>query len=226
MIWDDKAYLLSKIKYSENSVIADFYTYEHGRIPGIIFGASSKKIKGYLQIGNKFQINYQNKNDTSIGSFKVEIVKAETPFFFNNRNKLHCISSAMSMIKLLTAENQKNFEIYNLIDNFFSFIKSNDWLKKYIIWELDLLKYSGYDLNLENLVKENVINNKTEYFVQSLTEKKHVPNFLVNKDLEVINKNQLIDGIKLVSSYLEKNILQPNNLTHPIQRIDFIKILK
>ena len=81
MIWDDKAYLLSKIKYSENSVIADFYTYEHGRIPGIIFGASSKKIKGYLQIGNKFQINYQNKNDTSIGSFKVEIVKAETPFF-------------------------------------------------------------------------------------------------------------------------------------------------
>ncbi len=226
MIWNDKGYLLSKIKYSENSVIADFYTYEHGKIPGIIFGASSKKIKGYLQIGNQFQINYQNKNDTSIGSLKVEIIKAETPFFFNNRNKLHCISSAMSMIKLLAAENQKNFDVYNLIDDFFIFIKNKDWLKKYIIWELDLLKYSGYDLNLKNLVKKKVINNKIEYFVESITEKKFVPNFLVEKDFEIIEKDQLINGIKLVSSYLEKNILQPNNLTHPLQRVDFIKILK
>ena len=29
------------------------------------------------------------------------------------------------------------------------------WLKKYIFWELDLLKLLGYDLELEKLVKEN-----------------------------------------------------------------------
>ncbi len=52
MIWDDKGFLLSKFKYSENSVIADFFTTEHGKSSGIIFGASSKRIKGYLQIGN------------------------------------------------------------------------------------------------------------------------------------------------------------------------------
>ena len=77
MIWDDKGFLLSKFKYSENSVIADFFTTEHGKSSGIIFGASSKRIKGYLQIGNKFQLNYQSKNETKIGSFKVEIIKAE-----------------------------------------------------------------------------------------------------------------------------------------------------
>ena len=226
MIWDDKGFLLSKFKYSENSVIADFFTTEHGKSSGIIFGASSKRIKGYLQIGNKFQLNYQSKNENKIGSFKVEIIKAETPLFFNDRSKLHCISSSMSMVKLLTAENQKNPEIFNLIEKFFILIKKNNWLMEYIIWELELLKLSGYDLNLSKIVKKTIENNKSKYFVESQTEKKIVPNFLVENSNEVADKNDLIRGIQIVTSYLEKNILQPNNLNHPLQRVDFINTLK
>jgi len=226
MIWDDKGFLLSKFKYSENSVIADFFTTEHGKSSGIIFGASSKRIKGYLQIGNKFQLNYQSKNENKIGSFKVEIIKAETPLFFNDRSKLHCISSSMSMVKLLTAENQKNTEIFNLIEKYFILIKKNNWLMEYIIWELELLKLSGYDLNLSKIVKKTIENNKSKYFVESQTEKKIVPNFLVENNNEVADKNDLIRGIQIVTSYLDKNILQPNNLNHPLQRVDFINTLK
>ena len=226
MIWDDKGFLLSKFKYSENSVITDFFTTEHGKSSGIIFGASSKRIKGYLQIGNKFQLNYQSKNENKIGSFKVEIIKAETPLFFNDRSKLHCISSSMSMVKLLTAENQKNPEIFNLIEKFFILIKKNNWLMEYIIWELELLKLSGYDLNLSKIVKKTTENNKSKYFVESQTEKKIVPNFLVENNNEVADKNDLIRGIQIVTSYLDKNILQPNNLNHPLQRVDFINTLK
>ena len=226
MIWDDKGFLLSKFKYSENSVIADFFTTEHGKSSGIIFGASSKRIKGYLQIGNKFQLNYQSKNENKIGSFKVEIIKAETPLFFNDRSKLLCISSSMSMVKLLTAENQKNPEIFNLIEKFFILIKKNNWLMEYIIWELELLKLSGYDLNLSKIVKKTIENNKSKYFVESQTEKKIVPNFLVENNNEVADKNDLIRGIQIVTSYLDKNILQPNNLNHPLQRVDFINTLK
>ena len=226
MIWDDKGFLLSKFKYSENSVIADFFTTDHGKTSGIIFGASSKRIKGYLQIGNKFQLNYQSKNENKIGSFKVEIIKAETPLFFNDRSKLHCISSSMSMVKLLTAENQKNPEIFNLIEKFFTLIKKNNWLMEYIIWELELLKLSGYDLNLRKIVKKIIENNKSKYFVESQTEKKIVPNFLVENNNEVADKNDLIRGIQIVTSYLDKNILQPNNLNHPLQRVDFINTLK
>ena len=226
MIWDDKGFLLSKFKYSENSVIADFFTTDHGKTSGIIFGASSKRIKGYLQIGNKFQLNYQSKNENKIGSFKVEIIKAETPLFFHNRSKLHCISSSMSMVKLLTAENQKNSEIFNLIEKFFTLIKKNNWLMEYIIWELELLKLSGYDLNLKKIVKKIIENNKSKYFVESQTEKKIVPNFLVENNSEVADKNDLIRGMQIVTSYLDKNILQPNNLSHPLQRVDFINTLK
>ena len=70
MIWDDKGYLLSKNKYSENSIISEVFTKDHGKVSGIIFGGTSKKIKNYLQIGNKIHVNFNSKNDNKLGYFK------------------------------------------------------------------------------------------------------------------------------------------------------------
>ena len=53
MTWDDKGFLISKNRYNENSLITEIYTKNHGKISGIIFGGTSKKIKNYLQIGNQ-----------------------------------------------------------------------------------------------------------------------------------------------------------------------------
>ena len=84
----------------------------------------------------------------------------------------------------------------------------------------------GYDLELNKIVNKEIINNKTTYYVQSSTEKKIVPNFLVDLDYDELDNNNLLNGLKLVGDYLEKNILIPNNLNYPTQRLDFIKILK
>ena len=70
MQWDDIGYLVSKNRYNENSVVAEFYTEYHGKCSGIIFGATSKKIKNYLQIGNKLYLNYNSKTDNKLGYFK------------------------------------------------------------------------------------------------------------------------------------------------------------
>ena len=88
------------------------------------------------------------------------------------------------------------------------------------------MKLVGYDLELNKIVNKEIINNKTTYFVQSRTEKKIVPNFLVDLDYDEFDNNMLLNGLKLVGDYLEKNILKPNNLNYPTQRLDFIKILK
>ena len=58
MIWDDIGFLLSKNRYNENSLITEIYTKDHGKISGIIFGGTSKKIKNYLQTGNQLYLNY------------------------------------------------------------------------------------------------------------------------------------------------------------------------
>ena len=226
MIWDDTGFLLSKNRYSENSLIAEIFTKNHGKISGIIFGATSKKIKNYLQIGNQLHVNYNSKSENRIGYFKIEIEKAYSPIYFDDAKKLNCITSAMNLIKLLNAESQSNINVFNLIESFYTIILSEDWLKKYIFWELDLLRILGYDLVLSNLVSKKIINDKTFYVVESSTEKKIVPNFLIDKDDSDNDLKNLLSGLKLVSDYMDKTILKPNNINFPISRNQFINSLK
>jgi len=226
MNWDDSAYLVSKNRYSENSIIAEVFTENHGKISGIIFGGTSKKIKNYLQIGNKIYVNYNSKSVTRIGYFKIEILKALTPLYFDENQKLSCITSAMHLIKLLTAEAQSNKEIFKLIDKFFEILTSDNWIQKYIFWELELLKLLGYDLGLKTMAEKEIIDSEVNYYVKSSTEKKSIPNFLIDENDIDVNLKNLLKGLKLVSDYLEKSILKPNNLNLPTSRTHFINLLK
>jgi DNA repair protein RecO (recombination protein O) len=226
MNWIDEGFLISKNRYSENSLIAEIFTKDRGKISGIIFGGTSKKIKNYLQIGNRIHINYSSKSENRIGYFKVEILNAYSPLYFDHKQKLSCITSATNLIKILTADSQSNIKVYQLIENLFFILENKDWLKRYIFWELDLLKVLGYDLELESLVEKNTIENKTVYYASSSTEKKYVPNFLIDKDIEVSDLKTLLNGLKLVGDYLDKTILKPNNLNYPNSRLLFINSLK
>ena len=226
MIWDDTGFLLSKNRYSENSLIAEIYTKNHGKISGIIFGGTSKKIKNYLQIGNNLFINYNSKSEGRIGYFKIEIQQAFSPYYFDDQKKLSCISSAMHLIKLLTAESQQNQIIYSLINDFYIFLKNDDWIKNYVYWELELFKTLGFDLVFANLVDKKIINNQLKYISKSITEKKIIPNFLIDKTPETIDTKTLLKGLHLIGNYLDKTILKPNNLSQPISRFEFINTLK
>ena len=226
MNWIDQGFLLSKSKYSENSIIAELYTLNKGKVTGIVFGGTSKKIKNYLQIGNRLHVNYNSKNDNRMGYFKIEILNAYSPFYFDHKQKLSCITSAMNLIKILTAEAQANKKVFTLINNLFDLLNDNNWLKRYIFWELELLKLLGYDLELENLVEKDKVDNQTVYFASSNNEKKYVPNFLIERDLEVKDINILLSGLRLVGDYLDKTILKPNNLNYPNSRVVFLNSLK
>ena len=226
MYWDDIGYLISKNKYNENSVIVDFFTEQHGKCSGIIFGATSKKIKNYLQIGNKFHLNYNYKNETKIGYFKVEIFKAYSPLYFENNKKLSCIILAMNLIKLLTVDHQANANILKLIDQLYLILNIDDWVKEYIFWELKLLGLVGYNLELSKIVESEINNNKKKYFVKSSSEKKYVPNFLIDGNKKNIDKSSLLSGLKLVGDFMEKNVLKPNNISYPITRTNFINLFK
>ena len=185
-----------------------------------------KKLKTILQIGNKIHVNFNSKNDNKLGYFKVEIQQALSPLYFDNQKKLSCITSAMNLIKILTAENQKNINIYELIKDFYLFLDKDNWIKRYIFWELELFRVLGYDLELKNLVDKEVVGDKLQYISKSNTNKKIIPNFLIEKNEEPVDLTNLKKGLFLIGDYLEKTILKPNNLSQPISRLNFINSLK
>ena len=226
MNWDDVGFLVSKNRYNENSLITEIYTKEHGKVSGIIFGGTSKKIKNYLQVGNLLYTTYNSKTVNRIGYFKIEIFKAFSPIYFDDPQKLNCISSAMNLIKILTADSQTNENVYKLINDFYKILSQTDWLKKYVFWELELLSVLGFNLDLKQMVNKEIIDNKTVYVAKSVTEKKIVPNFLIDNDENSNNSKDLLNGLKLVGDFMDKTILKPNNVNYPLSRNQFINSLK
>ena len=226
MNWDDIGFLVSKNKYNENSLISEIFTRDHGKVSGVIFGGTSKKIKNYLQIGNKLYVNYNSKSDNKIGYFKIEISQALSPIYFDDIQKLSCMTTAMNLIKILTAEYQSNRKIYDLIEKFYLILKSENWLKEYIFWELELFKNLGYSLDFKNLVDKKMVGNELQYISKSSIDKKIIPNFLIDKNNNPESLKVLLSGLKIVSDFLEKTILRPNNIKLPISRLNFINTLK
>ena len=150
MIWEDVGFLLKKRNFSENSIIAQFFTKDHGKVSGIIYGGTSRKVKNYLQVGNKLKLIYKSKNIEKIGYFTTEIMDVNSAIHFDNKNILLCIQSVCYFLLTLLPENEKNYEIYKNSEELFKNFKKKDWINDYINWERMLIKELGFEVNIKN----------------------------------------------------------------------------
>tara|TARA_B100001029_G_C15046677_1_gene447657 strand:- start:439 stop:1113 length:675 start_codon:yes stop_codon:yes gene_type:complete len=224
MKFEDKGFLINKNKYNENSVVAEFFTENHGKVSGLIFGATSSKIKNFLFLGNHLNLQFTSKNQNRAGYFKVEIEKIFTPHFLDNKIKLNCILYSLNLIKILTVENQSNIKIYNKIYNLFKILNENDWMRKFIFWELDVIKLVGYDINFNDYIDNNKLKENVSY-VPTLDGSKDIPLFLLNKENTSIKIDELKNGFKIVGDFLNKSVLIPNNINYPLSRNEFLKLI-
>ncbi len=225
MNWQDKGFLLSSNKYNENSSIVEFFTKDHGKISGILFGSTSKKIKSYLLIGNKFHLNYSSKNENSTGSFKVEIDKVNTALYLDNKLKLSCIIYSIQIIKILTVENQSNIKIFELIENLYKILDDDNWLKRFVIWELDFFKLIGYEISFLDHVEKVTKNNKT-FYVSKNDNSKIIPTFLVNNHDSVQSNQEIVNALSITGDFLKKSILNDNDYSLPNSRINFENLIE
>ena len=155
MYWKDEGYLLAKHNFDENSIIIETFTLDHGKYTGIVYGGSSKKQKRNFQVGNKILLDWKSKNQNRSGYFNVELINPISPFFFDDKKRSACILSATSILKILLPERQINKKIYNSFENMLFDLKSDNWIKLYIDWELSLIKELGFETNLKTNDNDN-----------------------------------------------------------------------
>ena len=109
-----------------------------------------------MQVGNKFKLNWKSKAENKFGYFSVELIKAVSPYFFEDKKKSACILSATSFLKILLPERQINGKIYSFFENMLDELKHDNWIKNYINWELSLVKELGFEDNLNISNNDNV----------------------------------------------------------------------
>ena len=219
MIWEDECYLLSKRKFRENANIINIFTKEKGKVDGIVYGGTSRKIRNYLQISNKLFVSHSSKSENKIGYFKTELIKPISPLYFNDKERTSALISICSLLNTLLPESQQNKKIYNSFEKLINSINFENWIFIYIFFELNLIKDLGYDANLEQYSSnERTSNDISKIKIDGYIYE--VPNFLIFKKIPVEFNNTLIRK----SLYFTRNVLQnkffiPNNLLFPKSRV-------
>ena len=140
-------------------------------------------------------------------------------------NEIILRNNSINLIKILSADNQSNIKVFNSLSYFYNFLNMDNWLKKFVIWELDIFKNFGYELILSDFVVKKK-NNGNEIFYQINDKNKIIPNFLISPNNENVDKLDIINGLNIVGDFLSKSILIPNNINYPNSRIDFINSIK
>ena len=219
MIWEDECYLLSKRKFRENANIINIFTKEKGKVDGIVYGGTSRKIRNYLQISNKLFVSHSSKSENKIGYFKTELIKPISPLYFNDKERTSALISICALLNNLLPEAQQNKKIYNSFEKLINSINLENWIFIYIFFELNLIKELGYDTNLEQY-SSNESKNDDISKIKIDGYNYEVPNFLIFKKIPLEFNNTLIRK----SLYFTRNVLQnkffiPNNLLFPKSRV-------
>ena len=219
MNWQDEGFLLSKIKFRENANIINVFTNTRGKVSGIVYGGSSRKIRNFLQISNKIFVMHSSKSENRLGYFKTELVEAISPKYFNDKKKTTALLSSSSILNLLLPEAQPNKKLYNALDDLLKNFDKDDWIIHYIYWELVLLKELGFDPYLEQFF-DKFNNNNTQTTIEIDNVKYQVPNFLLSqKKINILDSREITTALSFTRNILTNKFFLPNNLLFPKSRI-------
>ena len=219
MIWEDECYLLSKRKFRENANIINIFTKKKGKIDGIVYGGTSRKVRNYLQISNKLFVSHTSKSENKIGYFKTELIKPISPNYFNDKQRTSALISICSLLNILLPESQPNKKIYDNFEKLVNSIDLENWIFLYIFFEINLIKELGYDTNLVehlNDIKDdrNCLKIKIDGFIYE------IPNYLIQKKIPENFSNLLIrKSLLFTRQVMQNKFFIPNNLIFPKSRV-------
>ena len=215
MNWENEGFILSKRKFRENAIILEVFTSDFGKVNGIVYGGTSRKVKNYLQLTNKIYLNYVSKSENRIGYFKTELIEAHAPRYFNNKNKILCLNSITSILRILLPENQKSKNIYNSLENLLSHFDESNCFLNYLYWELNLISNLGFGFDTDKISNFNGQKN-INIKIDNIDYK--IPFFLISKDSVNINSNEIYEGLLFTRKLMENKFFIPNNIKFPLSR--------
>ena len=219
MIWEDECYLLSKRKFRENANIINIFTQKKGKIEGIVYGGTSRKVKNYLQISNKLFVSHTSKNENRIGYFKTELIKPISPLYFGDKERTSALTSICSLLNVLLPESQPNKIIYDAFEKLLNLINVENWIFLYIFFEINLIKELGYDTNLkQNFI--DLISGKELINIKIDGNFYEVPEYLITEKIpENFNNTLIRKSLYFTRQIMVNKFFVTNNLLFPKSRV-------
>ena len=217
MNWEDEGYLLSKKKFRENAIIINAFTKTHGKISGIVYGGTSRKIKNYLQVGNKIFLMHNSKNRNKLGYLKTEIMEAISPRYFNDKKRSYLIVSIADLLNSLLPDEEPHNNIYSSLDNLIRNLDDKNWPLIYSFWEVNLIKELGFGFTVDQTSTTKDI---LSINIDNISYK--VPKFIISGKIpENFSKKIVNHALSFTRNLMLNKFFLPNNLYLPKSRVLF-----
>ena len=217
MNWEDEGYLLSKKKFKENANIINIFSHSKGRVSGVVYGGSSRKIKNYLQISNKLFIIHNSKNRNKLGYLKTEIIEAISPKYFNDKKRSYVLLSITELLNSLLPDEETHENIYLSLNNLINNLDNKNWPLIYSFWEINLIKELGFGFKIGRTnSSQDILPIKIDNIIYK------VPKFIINEEIpENFSKDTINQALSFTRNLLLNKFYIPNNLFLPKSRVIF-----
>ena len=140
--------LLYRKIIKENDLFVKILSKDDQLITGIVYGGNSSKKKNIYQIGYYLNLSLVKKNSNIPLTINAEIDNPFLGSIINDKYKLYCLLSLISLINLSIIEGQNIKGIFSSADTFIKHLTINKkWIVFYCKWLFKLLKVIGYDID-------------------------------------------------------------------------------
>ena len=213
MNWTDEGIFLGGRKFGESSSIVSVFTREKGRHLGLVRGGTGRRMRPVLQMGNLLECKWSARLQDNLGNFQLELARPLAAVLMEHPLKLSGLAAVCGLVDLLLPEREPCGRLFDhTISLFDSFLSGEDYLMRYILWELDLLSDIGFGLNLEKCVVSGATDDLAWVSPKSggaVSKKAGLP--YANKLLPLpafivyggkANKPEILDGLSLTGHFL------------------------
>ena len=215
--------LFAKISL-ENNLYLKILTENDEIISGICFAGATRKKKNIYQVGYFLNLNIKIKNSNYPINISGELSKPYIFNIFENKYKLNCLLSIVSLLNISIIEGQKIIGLYKSTHKIINLIADREkWLVNYFLYLLNLLKLIGYEIDFKNKNSFKYLNLNTLQFENENSSKSIVfPHNLLNKSIKV-NSDNVSSFFKIFELILQNHHLNHMNLNIPINYLKFKK---
>ena len=154
MEWNDHAIVLAAKQHGEGHAVLDVLTAKQGRARGYVRGGSSRRQRPNLEPGNLVEVTWRGRLDEHLGTFRVELEKAQAPALFRKPARLAALNATTSLLVAVLPEREPAPQIYAETLAFLDLLcddAADDlaWGAALVHLEYHLLKVLGFGLDLE-----------------------------------------------------------------------------
>lgn len=229
MEWQDSAIILSVRPHGETGGVVSVLTEKYGRTAGYIYGATSTRSRGVLEIGNIVNARWQAKGEGQLGTFTLELEKSHTADVLDDPAKLTALQSACVLADKTLPEREKHPAVYAGLGALLGSFSGDLWAASYIFWEIGLLRELGFGLDLSKCVSTGAVDNLIyvsprsgcavsaaagEIYKEKLL---HLPPFLRGEAR--FEDGDILDGLKLTGHFLLHRVFAQSNANLPEARL-------